>query len=137
MITLKQVEQLNQKIKRAIALIDMLRKENSDLVVANSRLVRDVDTLRQELKESNNRLNSLSSDQELIDSGFQGAMDQLSTVEEQISAHVPLTETPAELATHEELIPEENVNIPPKEDVIVVSKTEDIKEDKEQSLDIY
>ncbi|MCL2521107.1 MAG: hypothetical protein FWE37_08945 [Spirochaetaceae bacterium] len=131
MITLKQVEQLNQKIKRAIALIDMLRKENSDLVVANSRLLLDIETLQNDLKRSNARFNSLSDDQELLEQGIQGAIDQLTTVENHIiSSQLSAAKNPEEPP----------VAIPvSKEPELTISNDNhsEHEDDKEPSLDIY
>ncbi|MGL4524066.1 MAG: cell division protein ZapB [Spirochaetia bacterium] len=88
MVTLEQVEQLDERVRKVIALIESLRHENARLFAENRRLLEENQRLEYHLQESERRSLALSGAQEVLAKGLMGAIDRLDSV-----SHEPPTST--------------------------------------------
>jgi chromosome segregation ATPase len=78
MISLEQIQLLDQKVKKAVDLIDHLKKENSSLRGKLGEYEKRVSEMEQLFTQ-------LRSDQEAIEEKIRHALSQLDRVEEEIS----------------------------------------------------
>lgn len=80
MVTLEQVEQLDERVRKVIGLIESLRHENARLCAENRRLLEENQRLEYHLQESERRSLALSGAQEMLEKGLMGAIDRLDSV---------------------------------------------------------
>ncbi len=80
MVTLEQVEQLDERVRKVISLIESLRHENARLFAENRRLLEENQRLEYHLQESERRSLALSGAQEMLEKGLMGAIDRLDSV---------------------------------------------------------
>ncbi len=81
MITLEQVEQLDDKVKKAVRLIEALRAENARLQKDRHQLEVEVTALRERLEASSTKAGALEGAQQMVERGIMHAIDLLSEVE--------------------------------------------------------
>lgn len=84
MVTLEQVEQLDERVRKVISLIEALRHENARLFSENRRLLEENQRLEYHLQESERRSLALSGAQELLEKGLMGAIDRLDSVSHEV-----------------------------------------------------
>lgn len=95
MVTLEQVEQLDERVRKVISLIESLRHENARLFSENRRLLEENQRLEYHLQESERRSLALSGAQELLEKGLMGAIDRLDSVSHEVMTTEQLpAETP-------------------------------------------
>jgi FtsZ-binding cell division protein ZapB len=132
MVTLEQVEQLDFKVKKAVGLIESLRVENSRLVAENNRLMSEITTLRNELQESSKNMDSLSDAQHMLEKGILGAIDQLTSIENNYNIETPVSVNVGEKKESSNNYSSDMEALP---DVSEEEKAEDVK--NQQPLDIF
>ena len=86
MVTLEQVEQLDERVRKVIGLIESLRHENARLFAENRRLLEENQRLEYHLQESERRSLALSGAQEMLEKGLMGAIDRLDSVSSESGA---------------------------------------------------
>ncbi len=86
MVTLEQVEQLDERVRKVISLIESLRHENARLFAENRRLLEENQRLEYHLQESERRSLALSGAQEMLEKGLMGAIDRLDSVSSESTA---------------------------------------------------
>lgn len=86
MVTLEQVEQLDERVRKVIGLIESLRHENARLFAENRRLLEENQRLEYHLQESERRSLALSGAQEMLEKGLMGAIDRLDSVSSESAA---------------------------------------------------
>ena len=111
MISLEQIQLLDQKVKKAVDLIDHLKKENSSLRGKLGEYEKRIGEMEQLFTQ-------LRSDQEAIEEKIRHALSQLDRVEEEMSgrketAPSPSPETSDTPASHGETDAEESGDPPP------------------------
>lgn len=80
MVTLKQIEQLDERVRKAIGVIESLRHEKAGLLAEIRRLTEENQRLEYHLQESERRSLALSGVQEMLEKGLMGAIDRLDSV---------------------------------------------------------
>ena len=86
MVTLEQVEQLDERVRKVIGLIESLRHENARLFSENRRLLEEGQRLEYHLQESERRSLALTGAQELLEKGLLGAIDRLDSVSQEVAS---------------------------------------------------
>lgn len=81
MITLEQVEQLDDKVKKAVRLIEALRLENARLQKDRHQLEGEVALLQERLEASSSKAGALEGAQQMVERGIMHAIGLLSEVD--------------------------------------------------------
>ena len=78
MITLKQIQTLEEKIGKAVGLIDLLREENSTLKES-------LEKTQARMRELEKMVDGFKNDQEAIEEGILKAIEKLDQLEDELS----------------------------------------------------
>jgi chromosome segregation ATPase len=82
MITLKQIQTLEEKIGKAVGLIDVLRQENSTLK-------QSLEKTQSKVRDLEKMVDGFKNDQEAIEEGILKAIEKLDQLEDELSEKEP------------------------------------------------
>ncbi len=140
MVTLEQIEQLDDKVKKVVERVKMLQKENHQLFVDNQNFATENQRLQKRIEEMERQMSTVSGTHDFLSKGIVDAINQLAALEEDSQNIVEDEKSTVDpvIVRHEEPVTTDHSASAEVVDALLVADVEQNSDEEESNtLDIF